>query len=585
MKRLKYYLEQMKGVKTNFSAIYEGECVLASNLNERSYDPTYWNDEVSFTFARLHKTKPDAPVVEVAIPAKMLGISNCGVAAADFCLRAFIPYIERLNAELYNRARPDEENGKYYIYHPGSVVLQRTASFFRKREPKGYVVRKSNIIADVPCDGGAQDVLVITLNIQLPARNIKKAIKMLTRDLPSAVEQFILEFDSGKLRMAEELYEKQQEMREWLKNNGYCAFIANGSVLPRGKDGGAKRTAKPFISPKTLEIEVCGIKGMGIKCGVTVITGGGYSGKSTMLESIGCGVYNHILNDGREYVLTESSAVNIRTEDGRPIHNIDISPFITNIPNSDTKNFCTKQSSGSTSQAANVIEAIRCGCRLLLFDEDDSAANFMVKDSKMREIIKNDAIIPFTDRAQELCRSFDASTIIVAGASSEFLPVANLVLKMEDFVPKDITSSLFEPTARERENYYDEIDISSGKTYIASGTFSTYPASSGTERVVIDEPRVLRFGDDTALCGRIKNIVSVEQLIGIGFFLREIALQKRYAKVGVKKAVDELYEKVLDEGLETIYTNFFSMPSCWIEMPRIYEIYAVLNRFNNIEFI
>ncbi len=156
---------------------------------------------------------------------------------------------------------------------------------------------------------------------------------------------------------------------------------------------------------------------------------------------------------------------------------------------------------------------------------------------------------------------------------------------MGDFIPKDITLDVIELTADERENHYGEIDISSGKTYIAAGTFSTYPHFSGTERVAVDEPRVLRFGDDAALCGRIKNIASIEQLMSIAFFLREIALQKRYAKVGIKEAVDELYRKVLNEGLEVLYTNFFSMPSCWLEMPRKYEIYAVLNRFNNIDFV
>lgn len=152
-------------------------------------------------------------------------------------------------------------------------------------------------------------------------------------------------------------------IREWLKSSDYCAFIANGSILPRNKDNsGPLEGALPFTSPEDVEVEICGLRGMGIKHGVTVITGGGYSGKSTLLDALNSGIYNHIIGDGREFVITDQSAMEISAEEGRSIKNINITPFIKWIPNSSAEQFSTDYASGSTSQAANIMEAINFGC-------------------------------------------------------------------------------------------------------------------------------------------------------------------------------------------------------------------------------
>ena len=167
-----------------------------------------------------------------------------------------------------------------------------------------------------------------------------------------------------------------------------------------------------FVSPSSMEVTLNlpnhgPLKGMGIPKGITLIVGGGYHGKSTLLEALELGVYNHIAGDGREYVITESDAVKIRAEDGRSIKSADISLFINDLPNGkDTCCFYTEDASGSTSQAANVMEAIETGSRLLLIDEDTSATNFMIRDELMQRVVKRsqEPITPFIERVQWLAQ-------------------------------------------------------------------------------------------------------------------------------------------------------------------------------------
>ena len=214
---------------------------------------------------------------------------------------------------------------------------------------------------------------------------------MLCRDLPFAVNKFIAEFDIEGLNRTLALAEKQSSIRAWLANSSYCAFIANGSILPRetGTDL-PMLNAVPFQSPPDDEIEICGVRGMGIPKGVTVITGGGYSGKSTLLDAISAGIYDHRAGDGRELCITEESAVTISAEDGRSVKCLNISPFIKWLPGGDTSNFSTEHASGSTSQAANIMETVDSGAKLLLMDEDRSATNFMIRDRMMKELIEKE---------------------------------------------------------------------------------------------------------------------------------------------------------------------------------------------------
>lgn len=275
--------------------------------------------------------------------------------------------------------------------------------------------------------------------------------KMLFTILPEGVRSslFYERADREKLKRAVRLCENQQFIREKLEELSLCAFVADGSILPR-ESGVSERPMKgavPFQSPETLRITLAlpdgsKISGMGIPKGITLFVGGGYHGKSTILQALQNGVYNHIEGDGREYVITDDTAFKLRAEDGRSISGVDISPFIKNLPNGkDTVHFSTEDASGSTSQAANLMEAAESGSRLLLIDEDTSATNFMIRDQLMSQVITpfEEPITPFISRVRSLYTDLGISTVIVAGSSGSYFHVADRVIQMKEYVPYDIT--------------------------------------------------------------------------------------------------------------------------------------------------
>ena len=273
--------------------------------------------------------------------------------------------------------------------------------------------------------------------------NARELSKILFDYLPECVESslFYARQDKKKVERVMELSVDQQYIREQLKEQGLVAFVADKAVLPRESGVSAKpmKGAVPFASPEsmkvTMDLPYAGkITGMGIKKGITLIVGGGYHGKSTLLKALEMGVYPHIAGDGREYVITESDAVKIRAEDGRSIKDTDISMFINDLPNGkDTKTFSTEDASGSTSQAANVVEAMEAGAAALLIDEDTSATNFMVRDELMQRVIHRDMepITPFIERMRDLYENQGISTILVAGSSGAYFQVADVVIQMD----------------------------------------------------------------------------------------------------------------------------------------------------------
>lgn len=255
--------------------------------------------------------------------------------------------------------------------------------------------------------------------------------------------------NAQKVKEAVELAEDQQAIREKLLELGLAAFVADDSVLPRESGISSKpmKQSVKFVSPETMRVTLelphrGKITGMGVPKGITMIVGGGYHGKSTLLNALELGVYNHIAGDGREYVIADETAQKLRSEDGRFIKNVDISMFINDLPNGrDTKDFSTADASGSTSQAAGIVEAVEAGSRLLLLDEDTSATNFMVRDAFMQKVVSPDKepITPFLSRAEDLYEKAGISTILVAGSSGAFFHIADTVIQMDQYEPVDIT--------------------------------------------------------------------------------------------------------------------------------------------------
>ena len=629
MKRLKNYLLNMNPKSTTYDEIYDGQMLVVpvpvDGNPEYVHENVYWHEEIAFTIERSHKLSLDKPTVTISIPVKMLNLESedyTHVAAQDYILRAFKPYLDNLNEEIANRKRPDKENGKYYIYSPGGEVIKRNCVYFKEVERKyytlhGYTRSRSerlrnaytmsvpSIWSDVPELQKLPEMCVnIMIQVQLPSKQFKKSIKMLTRDLPEAVEWFILEFEVEKLREAVELNRKQEEIREWLRHSDYCAFVADGAILPRkGNSPLPADHAVPFASPERDRIEICGLTGMGVRKGVTVITGGGYSGKSTLLDAISAGIYNHIGGDGREFVVTDDTAVKISAEDGRSVRNVNLSPFIKWLPNDgDVTHFRTDHASGSTSQAANIIEAAAFGAHLFLIDEDRSATNFMIRDDMMKTLIRREPITPFTDRVRQLHGEAGISTVLVVGGSGEYLSVADTVIMMDEFRALNVTEQ-----AKQIYRAAKHIDVGdaahgvpldsnapSGESWFAERRLSTekftsYPkesedAYSGTERLEISDMGFIIIGDEKIDIRNLHNFISFAQITAVGYMLRYLAISCKDTIRDVRQMVDELYDEIGAKGLDFIHSTFFDCGR-WLDMPRKCELSAVIFRMRFIDFL
>ncbi len=556
---------------------------------EVHFDSTYWYKDISFNIDITNKLILDKPTLICCIPVETLGVKICTTATADFCLREFKKHIDALNTELYHRSRPDNENGKYYLYSPGSEILIRNASYFAMCPQRDYEYGFGSTVYLVPDDQipSPKMCLCICMQVQLPKLNLRKTTKMLCRDLPEAVDQFIAEFDFARLNSALKLAEKQAAIRTWLKASDYCAFIANGSILPRSKGTDMPmENAIPFQSIPTDEIEICGVRGMGIKKGVTVITGGGYSGKSTLLNAISAGIYDHILGDGRELCITDNSAVSISAEDGRSVKRINISPFIKWLPWGDTSDFSTNHASGSTSQAANIMEAVDSGATLLLIDEDRSATNFMIRDHIMKELIDKEPITPFTERVNELYKMHGVSTILVIGGSAEYLSVADKIYMLEDFFIHDATE-LCKGKCKFR-SITPDISKEVGwaqKRILCSTGFSSYPEGSSSEKLNVSDMGFIQIGDERIDVRGLHDIVSKQQIDCLGFMLRQLEISNKDYQIDIVQKIDELYAKINAEGVDILYSSLFTTMERFLDLPRKQELLALINRMRNISFL
>lgn len=576
----------MQNDASTYRDMYEGPVVFGDGSTDS--DNVYWYGGVAYEITMTHKQALDRPTVTCRIPAALLSVETPSAAAADFLLRAFLPYADELNAELYNRSRTERENGAYLLPHPGSEVLVRNAAFFAVCPQKYYENGSANLIFPLPADGrrqlSPQLCFCLRMQVQLPLRRLRKSIQMLCRDLPQAVQRFVDSLDTGALQNALALAETQRRIRAWLKTSDCCAFIANGSILPRAKGTDAPLPdAVPFRSTPEDEREVCGVRGMAVRRGITVIGGGGYSGKSTLLDAIAAGIYDHIAGDGRELVLTDESAVTIAAEDGRSIRNLDISPFVRWLPgDGDVRNFSTDHASGSTSQAANVVEAVGHDASLLLIDEDRSATNFMIRDPLMKALVEREPLTPFTDRVRELYERLGVSTILVVGGSGEYLTPAERVYRMEDYRISDATAAA-KALARPADPLPPPALRRIRRTLLAD-RFSAYPEGSGSERLAVSEPGFLCIGDERVDVRGLHDIVNGRQLTALGFLLRHLAAHNTDCRLDIAQRIDELYSEIEENGLDTVYSSYFTTCGRFLDLPRKAELLALLARMRLIRF-
>lgn len=499
-------------------------------------------------------------------------------ALADFLTRRFGQMVNHFTF----KAKGSGKSGLISVTHCGQEKLVRTAC---EVGDKGITARFS---VGFPANGRTI--------------NAGELEKILFDYLPQCVDGafYYRNLNAAAVKAAIELAEDQAYIRAQLAERGLAAFVADHAVLPResGVSSLPMKGSTEFLSPDSLRIAMelphkGTITGMGIPRGITLIVGGGYHGKSTLLNALELGVYDHIAGDGREYVITDASAIKMRSEDGRFIRDVDISMFIRDLPNKkDTKSFCTEDASGSTSQAAGIVEGIEAGGRVILLDEDTSATNFMVRDAFMQRVVSPDKepITPFLLRARELYEQADISTVLVAGSSGAFFHIADTVIQMDNYVPIDITEkakalcSEF-PLSEEIPAPFAMPKSQRVMTKDENGAVRRRDYRTGAVRA--DEPERLKvkvMGKDGFSLGRqnvdlryIEQLIDSEQTAALGLLLK-YAVEKL---VDGRRTLQEIAEYLVRQ-LEQKGLSFFAeggyIPGGYA-MPRPQEIYACLNRY------
>lgn len=500
------------------------------------------------------------------------------IALQDHLTRLFVGKIEK-----GRYAAGSGKSGLVYMSRPGQTVLERTAC--RIDEKSG-------------------DILV-RLEVGFPAngRTIRSEglIQILFELFPQCVREVLTyaSLDADKVRKVIWLAEDQQTIRVQIRERGLCAFIADGAILPRetGVSDRPMKQAVAFQSPEeqrvTLELPHKGkITGMGIPKGITLIVGGGYHGKSTLLMALEQGVYEHIAGDGREYVITDDTAVKIRAEDGRSVTKTDISMFISNLPNGkDTKVFYTEDASGSTSQAANMIEALEAGTGLFLIDEDTSATNFMVRDELMQRVIHRDQepITPFVERARELYEKHGVSTILVAGSSGAYFYIADQVIQMDRYEPKDITKLAKEEAARYAGGSTENVKKEQSELTLGSTGAPCYQRCPRANREFADGERIkmktlgldgFQINRETVDVRYLEQLVDSEQVTALAYYLKYAEKHLFNGKRTLQEAVEELWKLTQTQGLGFLAEGSY-LPS-GLAQPRKQEVLAALNRYRGL---
>lgn len=514
------------------------------------------------------------------------------IALADYLTRQFAAALDRASF----KAKGSGKSGLLATTRCGQEVLERSA-----------------------CDVGA-DAIVARFHAGFPAfgRSVNaEGLELMLLDLlPRCVERalFYRSLNAERVAQAVHLAEDQEALRGMLREEGLVAFVADGAVLPResGVSDKPLRGAVPFASPETLrrtfELPHAGaVSGMAVERGVTLIVGGGYHGKSTLLGALQAGVCNHVAGDGREFVLADDTAVKLRAEDGRAVRDVDIALFVNDLPNgADTTRFSTLDASGSTSQAAAVVEGLEAGARLFLVDEDTSATNFMVRDTLMQKVVARDKepITPFVERVRDLYERASVSTVLVAGSSGAFFAVADRVIQMDCYRALDITERVRKACAEHAAEAGDAGAAAAGSGALGAVAPARPFRMPHFDRVLPplrsaaddrgsrrhgraaggkrERMKVKARGRDTVTLGRtdvdvryLEQIADAEQTTALAYLARHVLEEAAGGTRTIAEAV-RLADALLDErGWQPFCGPYVP---CGLARPRPQELAATLNR-------
>ena len=565
-------------------------------------------------FASPSKLRLRVPAREAQLPEALIAPGIRRIALADFIARALQRAIHGGHREQPDpeaspgkpprgsRGRGSGKSGRVFIDSGGQEILERSAV---KIHPDWVEAR-------------------IELGLPAAGRRIlaREARHLLTQRLPEIVEAGLLaeNLSLPAMHAFVECAENQESIRDRLADLGWVAFVADGALLPRASGASelpmAPSDAVPFRSPESLAVEIDvpnplaesgqpSLRGMAIPKGITLIVGGGYHGKSTLLRALETSVYPHIPGDGREYVVADPNLVKIRAEDGRSVTGADIHAFIESLPGKGgneqtrTRSFSSPDASGSTSQAANIVEALEVGARGLLLDEDTSATNFMVRDARMQRLVDraHEPITPFVDRIRELSDQLDISSVLVMGGCGDYFEVAGTVIMMREYVAVDVTTEAQRIAAEDPSGRVKEDRSPLEPINPRSPLADSFVAARGRreENISARGRELILYGEESLDLRYLSQLVDASQTRAIAYAIRLASRELMGgAKVGLPDSAPCLLEilkaleTILDEeGLEALDLrrgrNAPERHPGNLARPRRYELAFAINRMRSLK--
>ncbi len=507
------------------------------------------------------------PIEKTGLPKVFFANKWRIIALCDFLARIF-----KENTEKFSHRCGTGHSCQIYIEAGKQEILERNSVVLHK------------------------NILEVRFFMGLPAhgRSIlaHAAEEIIFHHIPKITEKSLIYKNLNEKQLEEHIYsyEDQEILRQRLSELNLVAFVREGAILPRksGIEDTPLKNAIPFICPKELKIETelpykGKISGMGIPVGVTLIVGGGFHGKSTLLQAIERGVYSHIPGDGREYVVTDPRAIKIRAEDGRSVVRVDISPFINNLPlEKNTYAFFTENASGSTSQAANIIEFIEIGAKTLLIDEDTSATNFMIRDKRMQSLVKKqkEPIFPFIDKVRQLYADFGVSTILVMGGCGDYFDVADTVIMMDVYRPYVVTED-----ARVVARKYNTGRINEGGEKFGNIIprrplpESFNPRRGGKIKIEAKGLKTIIFGYQAIDLSALEQLLDIGQTRAIGHAINYYATNHLKNSHSLKEGLDKTMADIEKYGLDIVLPYRVGN----LVRPRIEELAGAINRLRSLK--
>lgn len=512
--------------------------------------------------------------VLVEVPAEVPALAAWAYTTRDQ-RRAAADFLHRALARVLGRAGGQSGGGRIAIAGLGQEVLERS----------GFVV--------LP-DGACR----VRLTVGLPAagRRIlgRAAAEMLLVRLPEALLEAVAAgaFAVSALRRQVEVVEDQVALRADLDARGLIAFLADDALLPRvsGVDDRPLADGLRLRAPAALAVDFDAphagrLRGLGIRRGVTLVVGGGYHGKSTLLEALARSVYDHLPGDGREFCVTNEATACVRAEDGRAVHGVDLRPFIHDLPlGRSAADFSSEDASGSTSQAAAIVEVLEAGARVLLIDEDTAATNFMIRDARMRRLVPagSEPITPFIDRVRQLADEQGVSSVLVVGGAGDYLDVADTVVRMETYEPADVGEQAAAVRAA--------LPLGADAAPQPPGPWpqavpripspASFDASRGArgERVRARSTRGIEFGREEIDLSLLAQLVDAGQCRWIGDQLLDLSRGRCDGAASIEELLDGIEARLREGGIEAVIE-----PGCGDRAAaRRFEVAAAINRLRTL---